>query len=162
MQRAHTHAHICTHMHSCTHADMHMQRALAHAHCCHIKFLLNPGVQIPHRSCKIPMSEIVSQWSTLVEEIPLQELSDSSQVEEVPDIVEEVVAHVQVCGAELGGVLRKVHKHIKCIGVLKAQKDQTMKQARHWQAACQKERAKHMKLLENYDKLMEENNEYKV
>ena len=87
------------------------------------------------------MSELVSQWSTLVEEIPLQELSVSFQVEEIPDIVEEVMAHVQVCGTELGGVLRKAQKHIKCTGVVKDQKDQAMTQAGHWQAACQKEGA---------------------
>ena len=46
--------------------------------------------------------------------------------------------------------------------MLEVQKAQAMKQARHWQAPCQKQRAKHMKLLEKYGKLMEDNNEYKV
>ena len=55
-----------------------------------------------------------------------------------------------------------LNKHINCTDVLKAQKAQAMKQARHRQAACQQERAKHMKLLEKYEKLMEENNDYKV
>ena len=112
------------------------------------------------------MSELVSQWSTFKLQIGVEEYKEEEvqtgveeckveQVEEIPDIVEEVLAHVQACGTELGGVLRKAQKHINCSGVLKAQKDQAMKQARHWQAACQKDMAKHMKLLENYDKLME-------
>ena len=63
-------------MHTCTHADMHMQRALAHAHCCHFKFLLNPGVPIPHRSGKITMSELVSQWSTFKLQIGVEEYKE--------------------------------------------------------------------------------------
>ena len=46
--------------------------------------------------------------------------------------------------------------------MLKAPKAQALKQARHWQESCQKEWARHIKLLEKYEKLMEENNEYKV
>jgi hypothetical protein len=45
---------------------------------------------------------------------------------------------------------------------LKAQKAQALKQAKHWQASCQKERAKHMKLKKDYEELMQENNEYKA
>ena len=111
------------------------------------------------------MSELVSHLSTFKLQIGVEEYNEEEvqtgveecnveQVEEIPDIVEEVLAHVQACGTELGGVLRKAQKHIKCTGVLKAQKDQAMKQARHWQAACQKERAKHRKLLEKCEKLM--------
>ena len=59
--RCREHIHMHTYAHICTHADMHMQRTLAHAHCCHIKSLLNPGVPIPHRSCKIPMSKRMVQ-----------------------------------------------------------------------------------------------------
>ena len=42
------------------------------------------------------------------------------------------------------------------------QKAQAVKQAKHWQASCQKERAKHMKLKKDYEELMQENNEYKA
>ena len=42
------------------------------------------------------------------------------------------------------------------------QKAQALKQAKHWQASCQKERAKHMKLNKDYEQLMKENNEYKA
>ena len=43
------------------------------------------------------------------------------QVERMPNIVQEWL-----------------NNHINCTGVLKAQKAQAMKQARHWQAACKK------------------------
>ena len=61
--------------------------------------------------------------------------------------------------------------------MLKAQKAQALKQAKHWQASCQKERAKHMKLNKEVlkqakhwqascqkerEQLMKENNEYKA
>ena len=143
----HAHAHICTHMHTCTHAHICI---VAISSCC--------SIQVFHIPSKIQMT---SQWSNFKIQTGVEECN-VEQVEDIPDIVEDVLAHVQTVKQARHCVEHVLNKHIKDIGVLKNQKGQAMKQAKHWQAMAQQHRAKLMKLQDKCDKLEAEHKEYRV
>ena len=150
----HTDAHICTHAHIlmqtyahiCTHAHIHMH---TYAHICTLLpyqvfcsvFLPSPSLLLSPR-----MSKDCPDLSDLSDDVwkggEHSDLSDDPEAVAIPGEI----------------VLSIVQEATR----LKAQKAQALKQAKHWQASCQKEGAKHMKLKKDYEELMQENNEYKA
>ena len=96
------------------------------------------------------------------------EAGEDAQVEEAEDVQVEAGEDAQVEagedlqvqeGEDLGEDLPKPpkeHRHLAQLGVVKKQKDQAIKQARHWKACYQKERSAHIKLQEKCEKLMQE------
>jgi hypothetical protein len=176
---AHMHTYACRHMH--TYAHMHTYTCThmhTYAQCCHIKFFAQ---------CFCPVQVVCSVMS---KDCPgdggeLSDLSESSHASgdgfqdcadasddgtgELSDGPDALVTAGVLPDTIVDDWLSLVHEGKRHAQRWKAknaqalqQKAQALKQAKHWQASCQKERAKHMKLKKDYEELMKENNEYKV
>ena len=95
-----------------------------------------------------------------------QEDEDKDQEDDdVRATVEQVLfclSHVEGIKAEFDKVKGVMNRHIKRTDALNAQKEQAIKLARHWKAAYEKQRSKDMELQDQCDKLLAENNCYKI
>ena len=163
---AHMHTHTCRHMHTyahrCTHAHIRMQtyaHICTHAHI-HMHTYAHICTLLPYQvfcSVFLPSPSFLLSPRMSKDCPDLSDLSDDAlqtclmSHSDLPDDPEAVAIPGEI-------VLSIVQEATR----LKAQKAQALKQAKHWQAACQKERAKHMKLKKDYEELMQENNEYKA
>ena len=181
---AHMHTHTCRHMHTyahrCTHAHIRMQtyaHICTHAHihmhtyahiCTLLPYQVFCSVQVVAQChTRFAMSKRMVQ--TGVEEWQEEEnedLSDCSPADvwkggEHSDLSDDPEALVEA-GEIPPTTVQAWLNIVQDASRLKAQKAQALKQAKHWQASCQKERAKHMKLKKDYEQLMKENNEYKA
>ena len=167
----HTYAHTCTHMH--THADMQ-----THAHtwphmyahtCTHMQFaqfksFLSSGVTF---LCCTTMS-VVQQWIAVAEECrpepPEQDPRNPEEDEDVKATVEELflcLSQVEGVKADLQKMRGVLTRHIKRAEVLNYKSKQAVKLAKHWQAACQQQRAKFLKEQAKSAQLETENQEHK-
>ena len=175
----HTYAHRCTHAHIrmqtyahiCTHAHIHMH---TYAHICTLlpyqvfcsvflpspSFLLSPRMS---KDCPGDGGEL-SDLSDLSED-GFQDCEEADLSEDGPgeqsDLSDDPEALVKA--GEIPETI--VHDWLNLVqdaSRLNAKKAQALKQAKQWQASCQKERAKHMKLKKDYEELMKENIEYKA
>ena len=182
----HTYAHRCTHAHIrmqtyahiCTHAHIHMH---TYAHICTLlpyqvfcsvflpspSFLLSPRMS---KDCPGDGGEL-SDLSDLSDD-GFQDCEDADMSEDGPgehsDLSDDPEALVKA-GKIPDTIVQEWLNIVQDASRLKAkkakalkQKAQALKQAKHWQASCQKERAKHMKLNKDYEQPMKENNEYKA
>jgi hypothetical protein len=172
----HTYAHRCTHAHIrmqtyahiCTHAHIHMH---TYAHICTLLpyqvfcsvFLPSPSFLLSPRMSKDSPGDVqeVSDVSDLsddgFQDCEDADLSEDASSDHGPgDQIQETIVQDWLNIVQDASRLKAMKAQ-----ALK-QKAQALKQAKHWQASCQKERAKHMKLKKDYEELMKENNEYKV
>ena len=181
---AHMHTYACRHMH--TYAHMHTYTCThmhTYAHCCHIKLFAQ---------CFCPVQVFCSVMSKDCpgDGGELSDLSESSHAsgdgfQDCADASDDGTGDPDASddcadpdALVKAGVLPDtivtdwlslVHEGKRNAKMWKAknaqalqQKAQALKQAKHWQAACQKERTKHMKLFKDYEELMKENIEYKA
>ena len=173
---AHMHTHTCRHMHTyahrCTHAHIRMQtyaHICTHAHI-HMHTYAHICTLLPYQVfCSV---QVVAQFHTRfampkrmvqigVEEWQEEENEDLSDYSPADD-PEQALVEADDPEMSRASIVPALKQAISLMNVLKAQKAQALKQAKHWQASCQKERAKHMKLNKDYEQLMKENNEYKA
>ena len=161
---AHMHTHTCRHMHTyahrCTHAHIRMQtyaHICTHAHI-HMHTYAHICTLLPYQvfcSVFLPSPSFLLSPRMSKDCPDLSDLSDDVwKGGEHSDLSDDPEA-VAIPGEIVLSIVQEATR-------LKAQKAQALKQAKHWQAACQKERAKHMKLKKDYEELMQENNEYKA
>ena len=177
---AHMHTHTCRHMHTyahrCTHAHIRMQtyaHICTHAHI-HMHTYAHICTLLPYQVfCSV---QVVAQFHTRfamskrmvqtgVEEWQEEENEDLSDYSPADDPEQALVE----AGERMPTIVQDWLDIVQDASRLKAkkaqalkQKAQALKQAKHWQASCQKERAKHMKLKKDYEELMKENIEYKA
>ena len=161
---AHMHTHTCRHMHTyahrCTHAHIRMQtyaHICTHAHI-HMHTYAHICTLLPYQvfcSVFLPSPSFLLSPRMSKDCPDLSDLSDDVwKGGEHSDLSDDPEA-VAIPGEIVLSIVQEATR-------LKAQKAQALKQAKHWQASCQKERAKHMKLKKDYEELMKENNEYKA
>ena len=172
----HTYAHTCTHTYTHMHTHAHI-----YAHTCtHICILAMSS--LCSTRCYISKNPI---WPTLCNNARLwlksasqrqvqkllvktKDQEDEDKDQEDDDVLATVyevflcLSHVEGVNADIQNMKGVIHRHIKRADALKAQKEQAIKLARHWKAACQKQRTKHMKLQDQCDKLLADNNDYKI
>ena len=156
--RMQTYAHICTHAHIHMHTYAHICTLLPNQMFCSV-FLLSPSLLLNPRMSKDCPGDggELSDLSDLSDD-GFQDCEDADMSEDGPgehsDLSDDPEA-VAIPGEIVLSIVQEATR-------LKAQKAQALKQAKHWQASCQKERAKHMKLKKDYEQLMKDNNEYKA
>jgi hypothetical protein len=149
-----------------------------YAHCCHIKlfaqfFLLGPFFLLSQRMSKDCPGDggELSDLSDLSDD-GFQDCEDADLSEDGPgehsDLSDDPEALVKAWKIP-DTIVQEWLNIVQDASRLKAkkaqaltQKAQSLKQAKHWQASCQKERAKQMKLKKDYEELKQENNEYKA
>ena len=88
----------------------------------------------------------VEEW----QEEENEDLSDYSPA----DDPEQALVEADDPEMSRASIVPALEQAISLINVLNAQTAQALKQAKHWQASYQKERAKHMKLNKDYEQLM--------
>ena len=159
--RMQTYAHICTHAHIHMHTYAHICTLLPYQVFCSVflpspSFLLSPRMS---KDCPGDGGEMMVYTPTLsdLSDDGVQDCEDADMSDVVwkggehSDLSDDPEA-VAIPGEIVLSIVQEATR-------LKAQKAQALKQAKHWQASCQKERAKHMKLKKDYEELMKENDE---
>ena len=129
---AHMHTYACRHMqtyaHICTHAHIHMH---TYAHICTL---------LPYQVCC--SVHVVAQFHTRFamsgggEWQEEEDLSDYSPA----DAPEQALVEAGDPEMSREGIVPALKQAISLIHVVKVQKAQALKQAKHWQASCQKEK----------------------
>jgi hypothetical protein len=111
---------------------------------------------------------LVQQWIAVFEECrpepPEQDPRNPEEDEDVTATVEQLflcLERVDGVQADLQKMRGVLNRHIKRAEVLKDRSKQAVKLAKHWQAACQQQRAKFLKEQAKSAQLEAENQEYK-
>ena len=98
----------------------------------------------------------------------IRRIEANQEDDHVLAIVDEVffclsqVEPASIAKADVNKMKGVIHRHIKRTAAVKTQKKQAIKQAQHWRGAYETQMSKNKELQDQCDKLLADNNAYKI